>query len=353
MKKGSASLVLMCVSLCATFAVLAQSTSQSPLKLIQTLPLPGIQHFEHFGIDAKGNRLFSLAGVQEGRLEVFDLRTGQHLRSVEGLQEGQCLVYRQDLNRLYVVGGGGNLITQQPGRVWIYDGNDYSLIKSLDVPPGAAWCSYDDASHYLYVNGNGRLVHKPDSTVTVIDTTLGEEVGRIIVDDDVLTDLQIDPSGSNLYTGERNKKLIAVIDRNTRKVVARWPVTLGEGLGHMALDFANHRLFVGCRYGQVVIFDTQTGKELQALPISQYPDDLEYDPVSKRLYATCAGAIGVGQSAVDVFQQIDRDHYKLIGQVITEPGARNGIVASAVNRFFVAAPQHEGIDSHLLVFQIQ
>ncbi len=352
MKKGFVRLLLMCVILCSTFAMRAQSTSKPPLKLIQSAPLPGIQHFEHFGIDAKGNRLFSLAGVQEGKLEVFDIRTAQHLRSVGGLQEGQCLVYRQELDRIYVVGGGGNLITQ-PGKIWIYDGKDYSLIKSLDVPPGAAWCGYDAATKYLYVNGNGRLVQKPDSTVTVIDTSSGEEVARFEVDDDVITDFQIETSNPNIYTGERNKKLIAVIDRNTRTVIARWPVTLGEGLGHMALDRENHRLFVACRYGQVVIFDTQTGKELQALPISQYPDDLEYDPGSKRLYATCAGATGVGHSTVDVFKQIDPDHYKLLGQVLTEPGARNGILVPEVNRFFVAVPQHGRIDSHILVFKVQ
>src|SRR5262249_18630303 len=157
---------------------------------------------------------------------------------------------------------------------------------------------------YLYVNGNGRLVHKPDSTITILDTTAAREVAHFLVNDDVITDLQLDMSSPILYTGERNKRLIAVIDTNTRRVIATWPLTLGEGIGHMALDRKHHRLFVSCRYGQIVIFDTHSGKELQALPINQYADDLQYDSGSERLYATCAGPIGVGRPTVDVFQQI-------------------------------------------------
>src|SRR5258708_32418 len=192
------------VAVFAALAVNAENMPKPPLKLIQIIPLPGIKHFEHFEADVKGNRLFSLSGIQEATLEVFDLRTGNRIRSIHGLEEGQCAVYREDVNRLYVVGGGGNLLTNQSGRVWIYDGEHYALIKRVDVPAGAAWCGYDVATKYLYVNGNGRLVQQPNSTVTVIDTTVGEEVARFTVDDDVITDFQLETSNPNIYTGERN-----------------------------------------------------------------------------------------------------------------------------------------------------
>lgn len=324
-----------------------------PLKLIQTIPLPGIKHFEHFESDPKGNRLFCLAGVEEGTLEVFDTRTLRHIHTVTGLAEGQQLVYREDVNRLYIVGGGGNAITTQPGKVWIYDGKDYGLIKSLDVPPGVAWYGYDSATKYLYVCGNGRLLHKPDSTVTVIDTTAGEEIDQFKMDDEVLVDFQLETSNPNMYVGEKNSRVVAVVDRNARKVVAKWPVKLGEGMGHMALDRGNHRLFMGCRYGQIAIFDTQTGRELQPLLVNQYADDLQYDPASKRLYATCAGPVGLGHSTVDVFEEIDPDHYKSLGQILTEPGARNGILVPQINRFFVSVKQRGNTDSHILVFKVQ
>jgi len=41
--------------------------------------------FDHFAVDLQGNRLF-LAAEDHGTLEVFDLRTGKHLRSVSGFE---------------------------------------------------------------------------------------------------------------------------------------------------------------------------------------------------------------------------------------------------------------------------
>ena len=59
----------------------------------------------------------------------------------------------------------------------------------------------------------------------------------------------------------------------------------------MALDESHHRLFVGCRNtessGVIVVLDTLTGKELQAMPIAGWVDYLVYDSASRRLYATC------------------------------------------------------------------
>lgn len=324
-----------------------------PLTLIQTVPLPGIKHFEHFEADPAGNRLFCLGGFEDGTLEVFDLRTTKHIRTVTGLQEGQQMVYRQDVNRLYIVGGGGNRITTEPGKVWIYDGRDYRLIKSLDVPLGPAWCGYDSGTNFIYVNGNGKNVKKPFSTVTVIDSTSGEQVAQFTLDGDTLTDFRFESSNPHMYVGEKNKKVIAVIDRNTQKVIETWPLTLGEGMTHMALDRADHRLFVSCQYGQLVVFDTQTGKELQALPINQYADDLQYDPAGGRLYVGCAGPKGLNHSTVDVIQQIDADHYKSLGQIVTEPGARNMIFVPQISRLFVSVPQHGNADSHILVFKVR
>jgi len=45
--------------------------------------LPGYSgDFDHFAVDLEGNRLF-LAAEDHGTLEVFDLHTGKHLRSVK------------------------------------------------------------------------------------------------------------------------------------------------------------------------------------------------------------------------------------------------------------------------------
>ena len=100
----------------------------------------------------------------------------------------------------------------------------------------------------------------------------------------------------------------------------------------MALDEAHQRLFVGCRSGHVVVFDTNTGKELQAMAIAKGIDDLQYDSASKRLYA-------IGGGFIDVLQEIDADHFRSLGSVAAGEQAKTGRLAPEINRYFAAVPQ--------------
>jgi hypothetical protein len=75
-------------------------------------------------------------------------------------------------------------------------------------------------------------------------------------------------------------------------------------------------------------------------------DDLTYDPVSKRIYAACDGA-------VDVYEQSDADHYQSLGKVETAPSAKTARLVPELNRYFVAAPQHGSTPAEILVFEVQ
>jgi DNA-binding beta-propeller fold protein YncE len=117
----------------------------------------------------------------------------------------------------------------------------------------------------------------------------------------------------------------------------------------MAFDEANHRLFVGCRSGQIVIFDTETGKELQALPINTGIDDMVFDAATKRIYAPAPA----GDGTIDVYGEIGPDRYRSLGQVPGGPGGRSGSLVPELDRYFLAVPQHENINAAILVYKIQ
>ena len=116
----------------------------------------------------------------------------------------------------------------------------------------------------------------------------------------------------------------------------------------MALDESAHRLFVGCRSGAIVIFDSQTGRELQAVPVGKGVDDLMFDPDNKRIYATSGGT---GQ--VNVYQETDPDHYQSLGNVTSCPGAKTGLLAPQLGRLFVPVPPRGSTPGQVYVYQIQ
>src|ERR1035437_10224912 len=77
--------------------VLPALHSQEPpsIKLIKSVDLPGYSgDFDHFAVDYDRNRLL-LAAEDHGTLEVFDLRTSAHLRSVDGFGNPHSILVRK------------------------------------------------------------------------------------------------------------------------------------------------------------------------------------------------------------------------------------------------------------------
>src|SRR5712692_7535403 len=99
-----------CVMTLALCALTVQAQEKLPLKLIATTPMPGFTgDFDHFGLDLKGNRLF-LAAEEHKTVEVFDLRTGERIHSIEGFGQPLMMVYLPKSNRLVVTDGGDSAV---------------------------------------------------------------------------------------------------------------------------------------------------------------------------------------------------------------------------------------------------
>ena len=323
------------------FAVKVQCADTVPLRLIDRYKFPSEVKgtFHHFMADVRGHRLFC-AAQQHKSVVVFDLQTGKVIHTIDGIVPS-AIFYRQDLGHLYVTDGG-------EGGLKIFDGKTYDLIKTVKLLPDSDAIAYDSKTKYLYAVNGGGDAKMTYSTISIIDTTSGEKVADMKVDGDALKAMVLDTSSSRLYVNNQAKSQIEVIDRVTRAITAGWPITLAKANYGIALDETHHRLFVGCRDGQIIVFDTETGKELQALPINKGIDDLEFNSASKRLYAACAG----GDGSVDVYEETDPDHYKSLGSVPSGPGARSGHLVPELKRYFVEAPQHGSTDAEVLVYEV-
>ena len=118
-----------CLPLLFLFAipVLLHAQASAPLKLIQSIPLPGLKEgdFDHFAVDLDGHRLF-LTAEANGLVEVFDTQTNKLIYTIRGLEAPHSMVYRADLNRLFVVDGDASEIK-------VYDTNSYALVGHVAV----------------------------------------------------------------------------------------------------------------------------------------------------------------------------------------------------------------------------
>src|SRR6266851_165838 len=297
--------LLMFVTVFIAFGAYGHSEESGPLKLVQTIKLPADVkgHFDHFEIDLKNHRLFATPESYKAVL-VFDLKTGKLAHTMRGIDKPHAVLYRKDVNRLYVTDG-------EAGDLKIFDATTYALLSSVKLLEDADSIGYDPNTKYLYIDNGGGDVHQTYSMLSVVDTTAGKKVADIKVDGDTLEAMVLDKSSSRIYLNNE----------------------------------ANHRLFIACRSGGIIVIDTQSGKEITVLPITKGVDDLVFDATSKRLYASCDGD-------VSVYQQNAPDTYKLLGKVPTGPLARTALLVPPINRYFVAVPQHGTTNAEIMVFEV-
>ena len=337
--------VLFCLAL--SIVVFAANTSRAeqtsnagvdPLQLVQTYSLPAEVkgNFDHFEVDLKRNRLFATAEDFQSVL-VFDIATGRLLQTINGILRPHAVLYRADIDRIYVTDGGD-------GSIKVYDGESYRQLGHIALLKDADSVGFDISRHYLYVDNGGKEVGQRDSMLSAIDTATGAKLADMSVEGDTLEAMALDNYRPHIYLNDEATNQVVVIDRFRNRVIAKWPVTMGKQNVAMALDEFRQRLFIGCRSGQIVVLDSNTGKQLQALPITAGIDDLIYDPATRRIYAAAGGVI-------DAYEQTDLDHYVSRGSVVTGPRARTAKLVPQLNRLFVAVPQSGGQNARIMVYQ--
>jgi len=341
--------ILLALILC--FALQAQAQVTAPLKLIQTIEMPNVPvgpYTDHLTVDVAGHRLFATPQAHHS-VQVFDINTGKLIHELTGMGNPHSILYRRDLNRIYVTDGGAGLLR-------IFSGRDYHPLKPVKLLLDADSIGYDPATKRLYVTNGGENAKLPYSLISVIDTTTDRHVGDIKIQARSLEAMALESATPKMYIDITDKNEIGVIDRQKRTLIATWPVTKGKENIAIALDERHHRLFVGCRNtelsGVIVVFDTQTGKEIGALPIAGWVDYMAYDPRTGRIYASCGKGLG-GVGDVYVFHQTDPDHYRLLGEAPTAPMAKTALFVPELNRVFVSVPHLVSPVAKIMVYQVE
>ena len=156
----------------------------------------------------------------------------------------------------------------------------------------------------------------------------------------------IETGGCRLFVNVPETDSVFVIDRSKAEVVSRWQLTKAKVNYTMAFDEAHSRLFVGCRNpASVVVLDSNTGREVATFPIGGETDCIFHDGDHQRIYATGA------EGTLDVVEQVDADHYRVLAKLLTAPLARTCLFVPKLDRLFVAVPRQKGHDAELRVYQ--
>jgi DNA-binding beta-propeller fold protein YncE len=327
-----------------TLGVLAVGGQEKPpLKLISTTPMPGFAgDFDHFGLDLKGGRLF-LAAEEHKTVEVFDLRTGARIQSIEGFRHPLMMVYLAGPNQLVVTDGDDD------SAVRLVDCKEYKIIKTIKLSPEVDHGVFNPGNKYYYVESGGGS-NGAQHVLSIIDTKSFEQVGEVAgLPGSSNEGMAIDRAGKNLYVNLTGTDEVGVVDLQTRHLVARWPLPDAHTAHAIALDEASHRLFVATRKPALfIIFNTDTGQVVASLPCVGGNSDMWFDVVRKRIYVT-------GSETASVFEQEDADRYKHIAEVPTAYRAKSSIFVPELKRLYVAVSGKGKPDAslELRIYEVQ
>jgi len=324
------------------FALTVMAQENLPLKLIRTTPMPGFTgDFDHFGVDLKGNRLF-LAAEEHKTVEVFDLRTGERIHSIEGFGQPLMMVYLPESNHLLVTDGGDSAVQ-------LVDCENYKIIKTIKLGEGVDHGVLNPINHYYYVESGGGA-GAPTHVLSIIDTKSFKHIGDVAgLPGNSNEGMVIDRAGKKLYVNLTGTDEVGIIDLESAHLVARWPLPDAHVAHAIVLDEPDHRLFVASRKpAQFIVFNTDTGKPVASLPCVGVNSDMSFDVSRKRIYVT-------GSETASVFQQRDADHYEHLAEVPTAYRAKSSIFVPELKRLYVAVSGKGKPDAklELRVYEVQ
>jgi DNA-binding beta-propeller fold protein YncE len=315
---------------------------KAPLRLVQTVSVPGLaRKWDHFGVNLKGHRLF-VTSEDEPAVEVFDLQTNKHLRSLTAFKEPHNVLPFPEMNKIYVVDG-------EASEIKILDYESYKLIGQIQLTIDSDPIAYDPETKYLYIVNGGREAKTPCCLVSVVDTATDKKLADMKLESNRLESMSLEKSGPRLFVNMTGVNSIGVVDRQKRAIVQTWPITAAQENVPIQFDESTHRLFVATRKpSKLVVVNSDTGKEVTSLAVADYVDDLAYDAAHHRLYVPGGG----GQGAVTVVEQQGAEDYRVVATVPTKPGAKTARLVPELNRYYVGVPAKDKQEAQIMVFEV-
>jgi DNA-binding beta-propeller fold protein YncE len=308
------------------------------LTLVKTIPLPGYTgSFDHLAFDETHHRVL-LAAEDHATVEVFDLRTGTHLRTVDGFEKPHSILARPGTRTILVTDSGVS-------KSQLLDAATYQKIHNVELALGANCLLYDASKNRVYITAGGDRVHLPSSTLLAVNPDTGAVLRSVSLSSIHLQPMALDPATNRLFVNMADKDSIAVIDSDSLRMVAEWKIDVAKDNSPIAFDSAHHRLFVVCGDpGTLAVLDSDTGRITNTISVPADADDMDFDKSNHRLF------IPGGDGFLGVYDVSDPDQVKQVGRVATRKGARTGMLVPREHRYVLAAPAVADDTAQIMVF---
>jgi YVTN family beta-propeller protein len=306
-----------------------KNTADAPLKLFATIALPNVNgRIDHMAFDSKRQFVY-VAALGNNTVEVVDLKNKKVVHSIKGLGEPQGIRFVPESNAIFVANGDN-------GACDVFNADTYEKITSIKLGGDADNVRYDPVAKRVYAGyGSGGIA--------IIDATTFKQLADVKLAGHPES-FQLD--NKKVFVNVPDAHLLEIIDLERNSIEAKWKIEEATANFPMALDAANHRLFIGCRHpAKLLVINSETGKTITSFDTDSDTDDAFYDSSAKLIYMSCGGGY------VNIFKQINADGYEPVSKIETRSGARTSLFVPELNQLVVAAPARSGNEAQLMIYE--
>jgi YVTN family beta-propeller protein len=293
----------------------ASSSSNGGYTVIKKIPIPGQGSWDYLTVDDTARRLYVSHGSQ---VEVLDVDSGAIVGKIENTLGVHGIAVAPDLGRGFVSDGQSSTVT-------IFD---LKTLKSIaEVPTGKKPDAiiYDPATSRVFAFNGG------SNSATVIEAKDGKVAGTIDLGGG--PEFAAAEGNGYVYNNLEDESLVLKINSRTLKVEQRWPTAPCASPSSMAIDRANHRLFLGCRSKVMAVMNADTGQVITTLPIGDHVDATAFDADTRLIFNSN------GEGTVTVIHQETPDKYSMVETVKTLPRAKTSALDPKTHQLFLSTAE--------------
>jgi WD40 repeat protein len=297
---------------------------------MQKIALPGVQgRIDHMDYNLK-DQLIYVAALGNNSLEIADIKTGQVVHSIKGLDEPQGVAYIPQHNEIFVANGGS-------GMCEFYNAETYEKTASVKLSSDADDVRYDSINKRIYVGyGTGGIA--------IVDADSHRQIGDIKLPGHPES-FQLDKSINRLFVNVPDAGIIVVLDLKEEKLIDKWK---NEGSANfpMAIDINAHKVFIGYRRPpQFTVVDGRTGQRSGSYSMVSDADDMYFDESYKLLFVSGGGGY------INIFKEETGD-FKQVANIPGRSGARTSLLIPQLHLFILAERANGKNEAGLSVYKI-
>jgi DNA-binding beta-propeller fold protein YncE len=309
--KREASLKTWLIICAGVVVTIAASFAAAGYHLLRTIPVGGTGGWDYLTVDETGQRLFV---SHETQVEVIDLASNNVKGKIANTLGVHGIALAEDIGHGFISNGQASTVT-------VFDLKTLAPISQVPTGKKPDAIVYDPSTHRVFAMNGG------NESSTVIDAVSGKVLGTVALGGG--PEFAVADGLGSVFVNLEDQNQTLRIDARDLTVKNRWPLAPCERPSSMAIDRANHRLFIGCRSKVMAVVNSDNGNVIVTLPIGDHVDTSAFDAATGLVFNS------TGEGTVDVFHQDSPDKYSAVQRIPTHAGSKTMALNSKTHELLV------------------